>query len=153
MRGKAKGVADHMKDGTFRADRHGDRVDHLAFGGDIGEPEEWLSELAKKRWREVVSSMPVDCLRRSDRGVLTIHCVQFAKWQEIESWLEMKSIDDSDHYKIQMEAIMLFSKVYETMQRLGLTPVDRIKLRAPTSTENESPQGLSRLKLVTAENA
>lgn len=153
MRGKAKATSEHIKDGTFRADRHGDRLDHLEFGGCVSEPPDWLNELAKKRWRDITECMPPDCLRASDSGILAMHCVVFAQYQEQQAWLEMMNKDDEDYYKHTMIAVMLFSKAYESMQRLGLTPIDRIKLKAPHEDKSSKPDGLSRLKLVTAENA
>ncbi len=70
MRGrKRKPTALHVVGGTYRKDRHGDRLDNQAEAEPLGPCPSYFAdnEIARAVWAEVVDLLPAGTATRSDR--------------------------------------------------------------------------------------
>lgn len=86
----------------------------------VGEPFDWLTEDAKRAWREIVSEVP--WLNRSHRGHLAI-----------AANLRGRMMTGGD---IGVQALNLLRQCYGQM---GATPADASKAGAQPSGEQEDP--------------
>ena len=95
--------------GQWRRDRHGGRS--LSPTAPLGQPPKHLSAEARRCWREVAGS--AEWLRHPDRGLL-------------EVYVQLMAQQRSDF--VEMSAAKL-TLLVSLGARLGLSPVDRTRLR------------------------
>lgn len=57
--------------------------------GSIGEPPDWLDEVAKDYWHKVIAEAG-GWITGADYGALVILCKSYSRWQEMEAELEAK---------------------------------------------------------------
>lgn len=108
--------------GTFRKDRHGDRVDNEFEGQPM--PLKRLTGDALKLWKFVVESLPQKVLAEADSLLIQIMCESYANYRKAEKE-HNKSGEWKDFCKMQAFA----KQVREIASRLGMSPVDRAKLK------------------------
>ena len=121
-----KSVLDHIADGTYRSDRHGDRV-YAEPIGDIGEPPADLTPDAMWYWHSVASSQS-DTLGQADRAILTAASRAYAALSK-EQKNYFNCFDEKDQAK-STATINTAAKTFLGFARcLGATPIDRQRLK------------------------
>lgn len=141
-----KPTAAHKRDGTFRADRHGDRVDASFPTGlpvkphDLPPESEWL-------WNHLVENMPAEQIALIDRTAMESACIWYAHWKRFDALL-MQS-PDPEIFKMASQS---WGRLEKLFSKFGMSPLDRARLRAPAKKESEE-DALSQLKLVSAKGA
>ncbi len=116
--------------GTYRADRHADRVDDQ-FSKEPPTPPAELSRAEKKLFRQIVASYPVGTLTPSDSIILTLAVRWYLEWQALDAILR----DDPSDYKTATLAAMASKQLLAALSKLGLNPVDRRRLAVPAAAE------------------
>ena len=108
---RPKSSADHKRDGTFRADRHGNRADLKLPPATNREPPEDMAAEGKELWHRVVESMPKESFTLISREGLVAYC---------EAWLMLRLVtpiafaDPSDKNKR-----IAWKSAIETVDKLG----------------------------------
>lgn len=129
-----KPLMDHIADGTYRADKHGDRV-YCEPIGDIGEPPADMPVEGIRYWQETVASLR-DSLGESDRPILE----GASRWWVIlqRELHEYKNcFDDKDRAKAISSAGAASKAFLSFVMRLGASPIDRQRLRGTPVGEPE----------------
>jgi len=125
----------HRQDGTFRANRHADR---LELPSDAPEPPEGLSEGQLALWRDVCSSIPVASL---DRWALIalVDC-----WALLEAATEAYKADPADKMSrcAWSNCCDQFGKLCRSF---GLTPLARTAIKKSDPKPEESDPVLAML--------
>ncbi len=144
-----KSTAAHKRDGTFRDDRHGDRVPDAEFpDAQLACPED-LSGEAAVAWYRVVKSLPPDYLKQADIDHLAGMCRWLAQFNAISAAMEKIEVTAPPYYKLSMLAGMAWKHFAAASSRFGMTPADRAKLRTPVVEKNRE-NALETLKLLGA---
>ena len=121
-----KSVLDHIADGTYRSDRHGDRV-YAEPVGDIGEPPADLTPDAMRYWHDVASSQS-DSLGQADRAVLEAASRAYAALVKEQKEYQ-NCFDDKDRAKATTTISTAAKTFLSFASRLGATPIDRQRLK------------------------
>jgi phage terminase small subunit len=118
----------HVLQGTYEAKRHAARNEPEP-AGDLPRPPSLLRGEARAEWNRVVAAMgPTGVLTAADRALLTVHCQMWARFVAQEFGPEAEGCSAA--------FLATFASI---AGKLGLTPSDRVKLRAPTTEKQESP--------------
>jgi len=143
-----KSTREHQLDGTYRPDRHGGRVD-AEFPVETPQPPEHLTEAEQRLWWGITSNYPAGVLTGTDFLMLELLVRWLSRWRRYDELLQSNPSD----YKLVQLAAMASKQIFAACSKLGLSPVDRRKLQAPTPPEeadeltellrrrNESGQG------------
>ena len=149
---KKKSIADHLNQGTYRADRH--LKTSIEFPSGADRPR-WLSKLAKIEWDRV--SPLLECagvLKETDAKVLASYCESFAAWREallhlathgqvlmVESTTRTgKTVKPVRNPSLQI-ALDAQRAMLAAAGRFGFDPVARMKLEADINTDpNTNPE-------------
>jgi len=117
----AKTICQHRLEGTYRPDRHGERLDGLA---PVGKPKKppGLSESERKMWNFVVRSLPSGVLSAADTFVLIGAVRWFCRWSRL------MGVGD---YKATCQAAAAWKGFMSAAGQLGLSPQSRAKIKAP----------------------
>jgi phage terminase small subunit len=135
---KRKPLAKHVADGTYRADRHGDRGAAPKFGGVPEKPKRLKGE-AGKLWDLVVEQLgPHGVLSPLDAPQLTILCDYWARYLR----LAPKHTADPTDKDVRLAIHAAQAIVTAIGARFGLTPTDRERL----TIEAQEKQGVSARK-------
>lgn len=145
-----KSKAQHKRNGTYRKDRHGDRLDDSDFKGEL--PPCPLTGLAAEIWAQVVASSPEGQLRAIDALHLEGLCQWGAECQRIQDALRNIDPADAGYYRMLQQMTMAWKHFAAASSRFGMTPVDRARLKAvPKEEKQDDP--LSVLKMYGAKPA
>lgn len=118
----------HKRDGTYRADRHGDRLESPTTAGAPDRPE-WLSGEAEIWWDAIIACLPADVAGEADDFALALLCEKWAEWRKYSAALEHIEVTDKEHYKVAMLANMAGKTVQGLLGKFGMTPSDRAKMK------------------------
>lgn len=125
----------HKLDGTYRQDRHANRIDSGANLPPIEKPADLAGDAADL-WDLLVRTLPPGVLGASDMPTLAGACRWWGEWRR---WDRELSNPDSemDVYKASILAGMAWKCYTQAASKLGLSPVDRARL--DVSAKQESP--------------
>lgn len=140
-----KSVAQHKIDGTFRRDRHGDRME-TRFEPGLPEKPETLTGDASRLWDTVVSGLPDGALCHVDWAALSVACSAFAFARRFREQLERDPLN-TKLMRCWVKAESLFLTL---SSRFGLTPADRSKLALSNPPAPTYDDPLTVLKAITA---
>ena len=108
--------------GTLRKHRHGDRQD-LELGGELPEPPEFLSDIAREEWHRVCTiGKYAKALSPADRGPLTLYCLL---------WAELVACQATGQ-EMQTSRMALFGNL---AGKFGMTPSERAKVQLVSAEE------------------
>lgn len=140
-----KSVAQHKIDGTFRRDRHGDRME-TRFEQGLPEKPETLTGDASRLWDTVVSGLPDGALCHVDWAALSVACSAFAFARRFREQLERDPLN-TKLMRCWCKAEQLFLTL---SSRFGLSPLDRTRLSFAPPADNGIDDPLTVLKAITA---
>lgn len=95
----------------------------VAVVDEIGPPPEYMGEMAKKIWKELVDSVPPKILKRSDRMLMEVACNMMCDYR----------------ISPQNFPVSKYPHLFRCLASMGLTPVDRRKLGLPADTKPANP--------------
>jgi phage terminase small subunit len=146
-----KTTAQHKRDGTFRADRHGDRLDADEFGGSLPHecPAHLTNSYAREIWELVIQSSPPDVLQAIDETHLAGCCWWGGEFHRIADELDNTEPTEPAYYRLQCSAAMAWKHYAAASSRFGMTPIDRARLKVSPKAE-ESADPLSTLSMIGA---
>lgn len=135
-----KSIEQHLAQGTYRPDRHGDRLYERAEGS-IGEPPETLPEAAQWIWLVTVEQL-YKTLGASDRPLLEGFC----RWM----YEAARLLEDAEHCGDPLDRIKILNgagtahnTAMKLATKLGATPIDRQRLKGdPHSGEIDPLEAL-----------
>lgn len=135
MKGRPrKPTVKHIADGTYRADRHGNRVDAFTAVGSPDKPKS-LTKEAEVLWDLIAENLPPEIWNKCDRAMIEGCC----KW-----WAIYTLAIDSMDVNIAHKAWTCFM---QAAAQIGLSPVARAKLQAPPPKEVDELDQLRTLKV------
>jgi phage terminase small subunit len=129
-----KSIAQHMADGTYRADRMGDRI-YADPIGDIGEPPADMPAHGMRLWHDVAQSLS-QSLGQGDRAVLE----GMARWWCIlldELRAVTRAGDDRERQKAVGNAGTATRAFMSMANAIGATPIARQRLRGAAADAPE----------------
>lgn len=134
-----KSVAKHKRDRTFRADRHGLRVDDSAFDGDLPERPSDLTVDELSVWDLVAQTSPDGVLRAIDGSELTGCCWWYGEYCKAMRAMRPMKVTDEAYYRLSQLAAIAWKHFAAAASRFGMTPADRarLKLAAPEKTDDD----------------
>lgn len=109
---------------------------------------QWLSEEARKAWREIVPELQrIGVLTVIDGQALVRYCVAHARWVEAEEWIEENGLQVEIRTKKGTIAygeapyVGIADKYGKVANRLatefGLTPASRTRIHAPPPSDDD----------------
>ena len=117
----SKTLDEHHLQGTFRKDRHGERVDNIIAAGPLPEPPEWMQPEAKQEYRRIQQAF-------GDTGLLT--CLDASVLiTYAQLWVRLVQAEQATPYIAPPAAY--FAAFATIAGRLGLDPQSRARLRVP----------------------
>ncbi len=129
-----KPVSEHVLNGTYRRDRHGDRAEAACTPGDPAvEPaddDSVLSYYEKDVLDAILASLPRELFCTCDATVLTLATTWGAQIRRINEALRITE-DDSKRYRLLLELAIASKNFLAASAKLGLSPVDRARLQVP----------------------
>jgi phage terminase small subunit len=111
--------------GTYRPDRHANRIDETAVAGTPQKPD-WLDADAAWLWDLVCNGYQRGILKEVDTAALAGACRWWAEWRK---WDRELAAGAENRYKTTVGASMAWTQFSKIAGRLGLSPSDRTKLR------------------------
>ena len=131
-----KSIEQHLADGTYRKDRHGDRIYDRPLGA-IGEPPDGMTEEAVEIWR-VTAEQLYKTLGESDRKMLESYC----RWS-CEALNALRKAEDEYDPSDRLKWITIAGKASNmanaTAGKLGASPLDRQRIKGdPQSGEPDA---------------
>lgn len=132
-----KTLAHHKAAGTYEPGRHGEWTDDSVANGKPKKPT-WLKGDAATAWKLIVESMHPDVLKRVDTLLLSAACKWWARWREYD-----RQLDDPEYdtYKVMVQAGVCWKSFDKALSKLGLSPVDRSKLRISPQEQTGDGKG------------
>jgi P27 family predicted phage terminase small subunit len=113
----------------------------FSSAGAIGNPPDWLDDIAKAEFTRIVTCLQdMDLLHSTDKGVLASYAVNYSRWVQAErkiaaegTVIEVTGSQGQTKW-IKHPALMVSSESQKQMIRagslIGLNPVDRNRLSA-----------------------
>ncbi len=124
-----KPVAEHVRDGTYRADRHGPVPEPEPPAPPPERPAD-LAGGAAEFWDRVLLLIG-PTLRPADGPQLVQMCRWWARWVECEAALDAEETPGTVEHSRLIKAAATCSASFDRIaSRFGLTPADRAKLRS-----------------------
>ena len=123
-----KPVAEHLLNGTYRADRHGD-APWMPDGAPVMPA--WLSAEARTLWQSLVPSL-TGIATAVDSTELAALCDWWSIYRQTR--VELDKIEDRQstaYYKLLQLAGMAWNNFSGIAAKFGLSPSDRAKLQVP----------------------
>lgn len=125
-----KTIEQHITEGTYRADRHGPRPDDSELSLRLAPaPPDLLSEPEREVW---AAFYPLLCDRLKPSDVSSF--IEFCRWQTLRDQLAAKLHDAEAGTKgfhfLLVQSAIVYDKLDKLYAKLGLSPIDRAKLRA-----------------------
>jgi hypothetical protein len=134
---KRKPTELHRLAGTFRADRHGRRLEAGGEADGLRKPG-WLRGNGARIFYAIVNSLVRPALAASDVLVIAGAARWWALWHGTMTKLEA---GEGDAYKLTLLASIQWKAFEKTAAKLGLSPIDRARLTldvgVPASAEPE----------------
>jgi P27 family predicted phage terminase small subunit len=100
-----------------------------------------LAPEGRREWRRLTQALPPDLLTQVDRGVLAMACEAWADWVDATKDLRANgwSHGTDEDERIRRAAVMRMRTSREAYMalasKLGLSPVDRVRLALPVERE------------------
>lgn len=139
--GKPLGQA--KADGSYREDRHGQRVDDRYPTGAPPRPE--MGEIATRLWDDITRITPAEVLVQFDWAALKACC----EWYEVASKLRQQVTADPLDGRTLRSAAQAEKTFLSLATRFGLTPVDRTRIKA-IKPERKDDSPMAKLLQITA---
>ena len=134
---KPKLATKHKLDGTFREDRHGNRLESVAFNSSPLNlpPPDSLREDGKQQWMMVVATLPDFVLKSCDEGKL--YQLAFIRQQlnDVQNAIESSPVD----VQLIQTYIKLSSQYDRIARQFGLSPIDRAAMKVEDQKEAVDP--------------
>ena len=134
---KPKLATKHKLDGTFREDRHGNRLESVAFSSSPLRlpPPDSLRDDGKQQWQMVIDTLPDYVLKNCDEGKL--YQLAFIRQQlnDVQSAIESSPLD----LKLIQTYIKLSSQYDRIARQFGLSPIDRAAMKVEEQQEAVDP--------------
>ena len=122
----AKTKAEHKRDGTYRSDRHGGRMDSQFSAGTPANLDDGLGEFGQTVRGLVISSLPSEALTPLDGVAIDAACLIYEQWRDCVRDPLVSSVDKS----------RLFNQWVGLLAKFGATPADRCKLKVIGEAED-----------------
>jgi P27 family predicted phage terminase small subunit len=126
-----KPLEDHELDGTYRADRHGEKVTHLRPDGaperptDFGEDAAWL-------WDQLIIDLGrKNVAYRIDTAALRGVCEWYGRYRKLSRALDKLDAEDERVHRMVASASECWRRFEAMAAQFGLTPVARMRLQIP----------------------
>jgi P27 family predicted phage terminase small subunit len=106
------------------------------------KPDPAMSIRAKKKWREIVNSLPADFFRVSDRSLFAVYCINAALHDEMTEIIDTEGalIDNGKGRKVPNPAIWVRAQAAQVMAQLSvklrLAPSSRMDDRVAATKSN-----------------
>ena len=127
MKGRPpKTTAQHKAEGTFRTTRHRNRAD-ANWSPMSPEPPDDLTPAAKQIWRSYMDGCPQEMLASIDGQMLATACQWGAMAYELTTYCAHNILE----FEAQKAAARATDKFNALSSKLGMSPVDRARLKAP----------------------
>ncbi len=123
-----KPIESHVRDGTYRADRHGPLTDDLDTAAPPVKPADLTGDAAEV-WDRLVGLL-AGIVRESDGPYIAEACQWWAELRRIRAALAKMTPGKHGYGSLIGTAATCSKEVDRLLTRFGLTPVDRAKLRA-----------------------
>jgi len=115
-----KSISEHVANGTYRRDRHGDQASEVIIDQKLPPCPDYLDPVAADEWSRIVKIFAdKNVLRATDFGVVTLYCHMFSKMRH--------ALTNGDVDGLMTPAWI--TQFRQLSQELGLTPVSRAKLK------------------------
>lgn len=147
-----KTIARHKRDGTYRRDRHGDRVDDSDFEGDLPERPADLSVDELSVWELVLGTSPDGVLRAIDESELIGCCWWYGEYCKAMRCMRPMKATAKAYYRLANLAAIAWKHFAAAASRFGMTPADRARLKM-TKADEKQEDPLEALKLIGAKRA
>lgn len=143
-----KSRQEHLQDGTYRKDRHGD-PDAIPDGDDlcsVPKPPTHLNKHGKTEWNRLLSGMiAMDFLKNVDLGLVEQACVFYGTFKSLSVELSKKKDlftffnGKTAQNNIVMSTLNTCYKNYaEIVYKMGVSPIERSKIQV-----NKKPDPVS----------
>ena len=139
----------HKIDGTFRADRHGDRADAAHdFFAVPEKPADLVCE-AEDLWDQVVGRL-ASSQSTSDLDTASLHamCLWWQRFLDLNAKATEFAWDDERAEMYENRAIKAWRAFDRIASRFGMTPADRAKLKSNPKDEQKKANPLESLGIV-----
>ena len=151
-----KTVEQHIKDGTYRKDRHegkGVKIDTVV---ELEAPEK-LTKKAKAKWEEMIPVLTkAGLVSIVDYQILTDAFIQYGVAQDCIDWVDSHFNDHAEYLnslnlcKGQINLLSQYSlamdRYNKIMNKFGVTPHERGKIKLNPKKPDETEQKLEDLK-------
>lgn len=145
-----KSKSRHRREGTFRADRHADRVDDRDFDGELPERPDDLSVDELAVWSLVVDTSPSGVLRAIDQSELVGCCWWYGEFCKAMRTMRPMRATVKSYYRLSNLAAIAWKHFAAAASRFGMTPADRARLKVMPSKAKDETDPLEALKIVGA---
>lgn len=136
MRGRPPKSLEVLKmTGQFRADRHGEReASEVRLPSALPTKPEGLSEAASEHWDRIIEHIgKTGAVAEIDGEAIEMACRYWANWQKLMAICESDPLD-----RFARANLMAYGDAWARLAaKLGLTPVDRMRLRVSKSEEKK----------------
>lgn len=150
-----KSTEEHIKDGTYRKDRHQGRGVELEAVAEISIPDE-LGRAAAEKWQEIVPALQkAGLVSAVDIPELTDAFLHYGFAQDCIRKVQ-ESFESAADYLSQLnkfkdvDLLAKYSEYMEsynrTMHRFGVTPTERAKIRIQPKKEDEADSFIRSLR-------
>jgi phage terminase small subunit len=134
---KPKIAAKHKLDGTYREDRHGNRLESVIVNDAPLQlvPPDSLRQDGKQQWQHVMDTLPEHVLKNCDEGKL--HQLAFIRQQlnDVQQAIESSPLDGK-----LIEIYLKLCGQYDRLgKQFGLSPVDRASLKVEQPKKADDP--------------
>jgi len=134
---KPKLASKHKIEGTYRDDRHGSRLESVAFNSSPLRlvPPGSLREDGKQQWQQVLETLPDSVLKNCDEGKL--YQLAFIRQQlnDVQTAIESSPLD----LKLLGIYIKLSAQYDRIGRQFGMSPIDRAAMKVEQPKEDEDP--------------
>lgn len=150
-----KSTEDHIKDGTYRKDRHEGRGVTLDPLKEVSIPEE-LNKTAAEKWAEIVPTLQENGLITIvDLPTITDAFIQYGAAQDClrtvtenfesiaDYWAQLNKFKDVDLIAKYNESMDIYKR---TMEKYGVTPAGRAKIKIQPKKEDEADNFIKSLR-------
>lgn len=125
-------------DGTFRKDRHGDRIDaSVDFSGQPLKPPE-LRDEGSALWDKLTNQLAAArIVSELDGPSLAAMCMWWQRYIDLHRAMEQLHISDEDGDILEKRANRAWKAFEGVACKFGMTPADRAKLKAAETKETK----------------
>lgn len=144
-----KPTGQHKIDGTFRKDRHGDRIDaHQDFFSVPSKPKE-LRDDGAKLWDTLSQQLTsAKIVSKLDEPALAAMCMWWQRYLDIHRAMESLHIADDEADVLEKRANRAWKAFEGIAMRFGMTPADRAKLKQADTKDESDDNPLRSLNIV-----